>query len=315
MRILCYRRIQCKYDFIVASDDSELLKSYEQLYLCDKIPTVRVRKGTDEENFQEIYGYIQNTQEKEFCCAYYIKKAYAVFYKLPGSKKIQKIGLRATAGAGCTDALQAVENLMYLTLIPKDNVVGLHGAAVAKGDTAFLLLAKTSSGKSTLTSFLCLSGYQYITDDEIFISQETLKLQPVYKKLSLRPQGYNILQDTFKNTEGPAKILDEAACVKYGAIHSYLLDFKKEDQYREYKIGGIIFLAGYSSREPYFKRLDGCEGFINLLKGQLSITNDRRCPPSVPETYKALIALSKITYEMRYAELWTAETYLRHLRL
>lgn len=315
MRILCYKRIQCKYDFIVASDDSELLESYEHMYSCERISPVQVRKCTDEENFQEIYGYIQNTQEKEFCCAYYIKKAYAVFYKLPGSTKIQKINLRVTAGAGSSDALQAIENLMYLTLIPKDNVIGLHGAAVAKDGTAYLLLAKTSSGKSTLTSFLCLSGYQYITDDEIFISQETLKLQPAYKKLSLRPQGYKILQDAFENTEGPAKILEEAMHVKYGGIHSYLLDFKKEDQYEEYKIGGIIFLTGYSSKEPYLKRLDGCEGFINLLKGQLSAANDKRCPPSVPVKYKALIALSKITYEMRYAELWTAETYLKHLRI
>ena len=164
--------------------------------------------------------------------------------------------------------------------------------------------AGTTAGKSTLAAFLWLRGYEYITDDEIYISQKTLCIEPVFKKLSLRPGGYGILREDLENP------LSEMHYVESGTIRRYLLPIEQKTRYAHYKINAVIFLEGYGSQTPYLKKLNTYSGFQKLLKGQLSAVDDKQ----IPAKYKTLAQLSDKTYEMRYSDLWTAETYLEHLQ-
>lgn len=313
MKVIRNKRSLCKSDFILISDDKELLESYEKMYTCEIIDLFRRKKITNEEDFTKTYEILKQQGPKEFCCACYIQKTCAVYYILPGSQITHKLEVRPTIGSVTTNVLQIMENLMYMTLQPENGILGLHGAAVAREDTAYLLLGKTFTGKSTLAVFLCMAGYEYITDDEIFISETTLRVQPVYKIPSVRPGGFGILQNEFEGKETPSKILDRAKRVVNGSINAYLLNLTNKNQYQEYKIGGIIFLNGYGSSEPYIKKLDAISGFTRLLKGQLVIENEKSSPKDVPVKYQALAALAKNTYEMRFDDLWTAETFLKHL--
>lgn len=305
MKALLHHREKCKYDFIVISDDNELLKIYEEMYHCEPIETCLRQTIATEEDFRKIHETLTRIYIKKFCCICYSQKTYAVFSILPEDRNIQKNELRIH---NKTNILQIIEDLMYMTLTPKDGILALHGAAVAKENKAFLFLAKTTAGKSTLAAFLWLSGYEYITDDEIFLSQKDLCVEPARKTLSLRPGGYKILQEIFKTYDTP---LNKAKNIIYGNIDRYLLPAGEKTRYGQYEIGGIVFLEEYASKTPSLKKINAFDAFPKLLKGQLSATQDQR----VEAKYKTLAQLANNTYEMRYSDLWTAETYLEHLQI
>ena len=293
MRVLYYKREKCKYDFIVVSDNEELLKIYERMYSCDSFLLTAEKPDLHKirKKFTALYA-------KDICCIYCPQNTSTAFSLLPWETELQKIELRDT------NALQIIENLMYLTLVPEDGILTLHGAAVAKDDKAFILSASTTAGKSTLAAFLWMRGYEYITDDEIYISQKTLCIEPVFKKLSLRPGGYEILREVFGNP------FSEMHYIESETIRRYLLPTEQNTRYAHYKINAVIFLEGYGSQTPYLKKLNTYSGFQKLLKGQLSAADDKQ----IPAKYKTLAQLPDKTYEMRYSDLWTAETYLEHLQ-
>lgn len=304
MNGLYYKREKCKYDFIVISDEKELITAYAQRYHCEPVEFRRRAPLSEEDDFYRIYEILIKKYQKRFCCVCYSSQTDTAFSVLPETGTIQKLDLTQI------NILQIIENLMYMTLVPEDGIISLHGAAVAKGDKAFLLSARTTSGKSTLAAFLWMRGYEYITDDEIFVSQSTFCVEPVRKILSLRPGGYTILQETFRKRE---TILNNAKHLRYGNSENYLLPFQGEPQYEMYKIGGIIFLEEYGSQTPYIRKLTPYEGFPKLLKGQLTAADTDN--KQILGKYKALAYLSNNTYEMRYSDLWTAETYLKHLQI
>ena len=112
MRVLYYKREKCKYDFIVVSDNEELLKIYELMYSCnshwltaEKPDLHKIRK-----EFTVLYA-------KDICCIYCPQNTSTAFSLLPWETEIQKIELRDT------NALQIIENLMYLTLVPEDGIL------------------------------------------------------------------------------------------------------------------------------------------------------------------------------------------------
>lgn len=73
-------------------------------------------------------------------------------------------------------------------------VFALHGAAVEFNGMAYLFLASTTSGKSTLASFLVSNGFGYITDDCILIQRKTFEVHPYNCPIQLRDGGLAILK-------------------------------------------------------------------------------------------------------------------------
>ena len=104
------------------------------------------------------------------------------------------------------------ENTSYLTNTPlsafsrivfentdyDSSVLALHGAAVEWRGKAYLFLAHTSGGKTTLTSYLVSCGFGYLSDDCILIDRETLKVHPNANPIHLRNGGLNILKNMEK---------------------------------------------------------------------------------------------------------------------
>ncbi len=299
MTLLVCERPFCKTDFAVLTDDPALAASYTALHLCDPEPDFSKRDLSNELMLDAVFRQLGEERPKPVCCTYYSAAEACLLYITPESRTIRRTALQEGFSP-----LQMIENLMYLTLIPQDGILGLHGAAVAKGNTAFLLLAETMAGKSTLTAFFCMRGFEYLTDDEIYISEESLLLRPVYKPLSLRPAADAVLKNAC-GADADFTVLD-----KFRAVRGTC------SQYDQYKIGAVVFLEGYGSDTPYFTKMDARSGFSALLKGQLSAAGvGAEHFASVQTKYRALASLSNICYKMRYSDLWMAETYLRSLRI
>lgn len=72
-------------------------------------------------------------------------------------------------------------------------IFALHGAAVGYQKKAFLLLASTTGGKTTLASYLTHIGFDYITDDCILLERTSLKIYPYQTPIHLREGGLQVL--------------------------------------------------------------------------------------------------------------------------
>lgn len=89
--------------------------------------------------------------------------------------------------------LQATKDILYENTQFSKSVMALHGAAVEYKGKAYLFLASTTSGKTTLTSYLTQKGIGYITDDCILIERDSLSVLPVSTPIHLREGGLQVL--------------------------------------------------------------------------------------------------------------------------
>jgi hypothetical protein len=79
----------------------------------------------------------------------------------------------------------------------------LHAAAVSHGERCILLPGKTGAGKSTLTAWLVARGYQYLTDELVYIPAGTTTVVPFPRPLNIRAGGLDALGAAGVNLDGP----------------------------------------------------------------------------------------------------------------
>lgn len=298
MKILFYPREKCKYAMTIITDDENVAEIFKKRYFCREISSENFVLARTSEEFEEFFAKMQEELPKKTSAFCYNSNEKKAFFIESEGKTVHTVDFSLPQDLF---PIQVLENLLYITLVPEDGVLALHGAAIAKDGKAYLLLASTTCGKSTLTAFLWeKAGYEYITDDEIFISRKDRCVLPVRKNLSLRQGGYDFLNIEFEKEH---QVFD-------GKAHTHLIVPQEELKFPKYEIEKIVFLAGYGSDEPYFVKMQPREAFSKLLKGQLSGENS---VGNVAEKYKILTELAQKSYEMRYSDLWTAEKYLEHL--
>lgn len=75
-----------------------------------------------------------------------------------------------------------------------DTVFALHGAAVQWGEKCYVFLASTTTGKTTLTSYLTQCGFGYLTDDCVLLERSSYTVHPFSTPLHLREGGVRVLQ-------------------------------------------------------------------------------------------------------------------------
>ena len=75
-----------------------------------------------------------------------------------------------------------------------NNVLALHGAAVELGGKCYVFLASTTTGKTTLTSYLIYCGCGYLTDDCVLLDRSSYMVYPFSIPLHLREGGLNVLK-------------------------------------------------------------------------------------------------------------------------
>jgi len=72
-------------------------------------------------------------------------------------------------------------------------VFAMHGAAVEWREKSYVFLAATTSGKTTLTSYLVHCGCGYVTDDCVLLDRKTYEVHPFSTPLRLREGGLRVL--------------------------------------------------------------------------------------------------------------------------
>ena len=90
--------------------------------------------------------------------------------------------------------LRAFDSYMLKTVEFDDKVIAFHASAVECGGKAYVFLARSGAGKTTLCAYLTAHGFGYITEDCVLIDRETLRVYPYTAPLRLRPGGITALE-------------------------------------------------------------------------------------------------------------------------
>lgn len=77
--------------------------------------------------------------------------------------------------------LRAFDSYMLKTVEFDDKVIAFHASAVECGGKAYVFLARSGAGKTTLCAYLTAHGFGYITEDCVLIDRETLRVLSVHR--------------------------------------------------------------------------------------------------------------------------------------
>lgn len=111
--------------------------------------------------------------------------------------------------------LLALDRYLFQNASYHNHLFALHGAAVEWNGKATLFLAATTSGKTTLTSYLTSCGCGYITDDCILLNRSSFMIEPFTSPMELRDGGVEVLR-------------------RYGALPSRLHRLEEEGAFRRW---------------------------------------------------------------------------------
>lgn len=93
-----------------------------------------------------------------------------------------------------TTPLKRIEDIMYDNRKYSETIFAIHGGAVEYNNGAYLFIAATTAGKTTLTSYLSSNGFGYITDDCILLDRNNFYIYPFNTPVHLRKGGFDILK-------------------------------------------------------------------------------------------------------------------------
>ena len=75
--------------------------------------------------------------------------------------------------------------------------IWLHAAALARGGRSLLLAGKTGSGKTTLATRLLLGGFDYLTDELVWIDPSSTRLRGFARPLHLKTEAGALFAELF----------------------------------------------------------------------------------------------------------------------
>ena len=95
-------------------------------------------------------------------------------------------------------------------------LIAIHAAAVSHDKECIVLPAKAGNGKSTLTSALIGSGFQYCTDELVLLKRQTHTVQAVPVGIALKPGSWPVLKSFHPELEDlPIYLRPDGKRVRY----------------------------------------------------------------------------------------------------
>ena len=138
----------------------------------------------------------------------------------------------------------------------------IHAAVLVKDGQAIVFPATPGSGKSTLSAYFALSGWQLYSDEMAIIDIKTLKVKPLFRPVCLKNQSIPLVKKWFPQ----AIFTDTTNDTQKGDVAH--LKVCKWNEYKAYEAADIVSIVypKYSSAvkeiQPFI--LDKVEGFEKL---------------------------------------------------
>ena len=92
------------------------------------------------------------------------------------------------------DAYRKIVSIIRDNTILKENYCLLHGATIAYDTSAYLLLAESQMGKSTLSMFMHMTNeFECIGDDVVIIDMRNFQIYPISKYIHIRENAIDLI--------------------------------------------------------------------------------------------------------------------------
>ena len=136
-----------------------------------------------------------------------------------------------------------------------------HAAALSRGGRGIMLPGAIAAGKSTLTAWLTVNGFGYLTDELVFVAQGRDEMQPLVRPLNLKRPSRAVLQPW----------------VDWSALSPYLLASDESDLIpperlnpdcdgRPLPLGAILFPHYLPDSPLVLRRLSSAQAGLELLQ-------------------------------------------------
>jgi hypothetical protein len=167
------------------------------------------------------------------------------------------------------DLLAAADDGMFLALFDADIAIELqklrrdlyfvHAAVLTVDDSAFMLVAQSGSGKSTVCWALSHHGFRYLSDELGPVDLKTLRIHPFTRALMLKtnpPANYPLPATTVHTSRGR----HVAAADMPGGVCESLA-----------RLTAVFFLRyDAEAREPSIRRISAAEAAVRLYADTLN---------------------------------------------
>ena len=186
-------------------------------------------------------------------------------------------------------AIEAIDRIMFKNTTFDNTILALHGAAVEWNEKAYLFLASTTSGKTTLASYLTSCGFGYITDDCILLARESFNVYPYHTPVHLREGGLKVLK---KLNAAPKhlELLDDGFIKRYVYLPQNCIN-------QPLSLGKIFFI-NRTENENRLLPLDTTTRMTNLMHSPITVYS------ITSEYLKCISALSKTAcFGLHYCDM------------
>ena len=185
------------------------------------------------------------------------------------------------------------------------NYLSVHSAVLVRDGKAILFPALPGSGKSTLTAYLGLKGWQVFSDELAIIDPLTLEVQPLYRPACIKNDSIELVRQWYPSAVMTPVCHDTSkGSVAHVKLHSWQ-DYKS---YKPAKIVGLVFPGYRRDQTLQIQQLSQLQAFQAFcthsfnyhVLGQLGF-----------DTVRQLISKLKM-FEATYADLAFLEDFLIH---
>lgn len=161
-------------------------------------------------------------------------------------------------------AYTLINEIIFHCINKNDSHHALHAGAIYHGKRCILLPGKSGTGKSTLTSWMIMNGFQYLSDELVFIDADG-KVLPLTRPISLKVGPSH--QSWLLSDENDAIITDASGSM----IPHRLLnpDFEPKQPI----ITDIIFPEFNSDIKPGLQEISPAKSSLYLLRSHVNARN------------------------------------------
>lgn len=157
-----------------------------------------------------------------------------------------------------------INEVIFHSINNNDTHHALHAGCVCKDNRCFILPGRSGNGKSTLTSWLVLNGFQYLTDELVFLNSDaevlpltrpiSLKIGPDHPSWLLSGEHTNIISS------------DTGSMIPHRLLNT---EFKQQQP----KVTDIIFPLFKPDAKLELKKISPAKASLYLLQSHVNARN------------------------------------------
>jgi hypothetical protein len=173
---------------------------------------------------------------------------------------------------------ELIEFAVFTLAARAQQLVSLHAACIGRGGRGLLLMGPSGAGKSTLALLSLLQGFDFVSEDSVFVAPDTLLATGVANFLHVRADSLRWVEPT----RDVAAIRASPVIRRRSGVRKFEVDLR-QGAYQlaasPLKIGAIVFLSAQKAgAAPLLRPLAKSSVRARLMEAQAYAANQPQWP-------------------------------------